>query len=168
MAAFDGKTVMSTCEGRPCWVNGRRAIFHRWIDSARPVKPRGKEDDETVPHFQLYSVHGLVEYEDGTLRREWPTEITFADSAGAFGGICWEQLEHRRDDLPFTYLDEVAPSPEQIAAIEISCFTCAHEDDGETENCEPVSWVCSKCPVAECYCNGCKAYSKWTPKEGSA
>lgn len=39
MAAFDGKITMTTIEWRPCWVNGRRAIFHRWSDSAMPVNP---------------------------------------------------------------------------------------------------------------------------------
>ena len=162
MGALDGKVLITTSKGRPCWVDGRRAIFLRWIDSARPAKPRGKEDDENVPHFQLYSVRGLVEYEDGTLRRVWPTDIQFADSAAAFGGICWEQLEHRRDALPFTFGED--PGAADPAPVEKSCFNCAHEDDGLTENCEPAMWMCSKCRETACYCQGCKDYSKWAPK----
>jgi hypothetical protein len=164
MRAPDGKILITTSEGRPCWVKGRRAIFHRWIDSARPAKARGKEDDPTAPHFQLYNVHGLVEYEDGTLRRVWPTDIQFADSAAAFGGICWEQLEHRRDALPFTFGED--PEAADPAPVERSCFTCAHEDDGMTEDCEPVSWRCSVCPITTCYCSGCDDNDKWEPKEG--
>ena len=64
-------------ETRPCWVNGRRAIWHRWTDSARPVKPWGQEDDEDAKRFQTWNVHGLVEYEDGTVARVWPHTVQF-------------------------------------------------------------------------------------------
>lgn len=177
MGAFDGKVTITTSERRPCWVNGRRAIFHRWIDSARPAKARGKEDDERAPHFQLYSVHGLVEYEDGTMRRVWATEIQFADSAEKFGGICWEQLEHRRDALPFTYAGlDLAGAGIVLTAdcvhpanpVEKACYSCAHEDDGETADCEAATYGCKACPAWDCYCSGCNEYSKWTPKEGGA
>lgn len=68
-----------TPEYRPCWVNNRKALFHRWVDSARPVKPKGMEDEETTDRYQLYNVHGLVEFEDGTMARVWPQDIQFAD-----------------------------------------------------------------------------------------
>ena len=96
MAAFNDKITITTCEGRPCWVKGRRAIFHRWTDSARPVKP-ANNDQETDERMQKWSVHGLVEYEDGTVEREWPSAIRFADSAEKFDAICWDALEARRE-----------------------------------------------------------------------
>lgn len=104
MPGINGKIVMTTCEGRPCWVKGRRAIFHRWTDSARPVKP-ASNDQDTDERMQKWSVHGLVEYEDGTVEREWPSAIRFADSAEKFAGICWDALEARRDDLPYTDME---------------------------------------------------------------
>ena len=65
MAAFND--IKITIQTRPCWVDGRRAIFHRWTDSARPAKPKGMEDEETADRFQIHNVHALVEYEDGRL-----------------------------------------------------------------------------------------------------
>ena len=76
MGQFEKQTTPAP---RPCWVNGQKAIFHRWADTARPVKARGKEDDDEAPHYQVYSVHAVVEYEDGTVARCWPSEIQFAD-----------------------------------------------------------------------------------------
>jgi hypothetical protein len=66
-------------EYRPCWVYGRKALLHRWVDSARPVKPRGVEDEENTARYQLHSVHGLVEFQDGAMARAWPQDIQFAD-----------------------------------------------------------------------------------------
>ena len=75
---------------RPCMVNGRRAIFHRWADSARPVAPRGVEENETAQRYQLHSVFGIVEYEDGTVDRVWPYEIQFIDHS-EFDAYAWPE-----------------------------------------------------------------------------
>lgn len=76
---------------RPCYVNGRRALFHRWVNTANPVLPKGvSPDDERAKFFQHRSTTGLVEYEDGTLARVWPQEIRFTDSAGRFRDYAWE------------------------------------------------------------------------------
>lgn len=76
---------------RPCYVGGRRALFHRWIDSAHPVTPIGVPEDENTTRFQFWSVRALVEYEDGTLARAWPSEIVFADGS-VFSSYKWEEL----------------------------------------------------------------------------
>ena len=86
MARID--MTLRTAEYRPCYVNGRRALFHRWTDSARPVKARGMEEEENAERYQLHSVHGLVEYEDGTMERVWPSAIQFADG-GYFDDYAW-------------------------------------------------------------------------------
>lgn len=78
-------------ELRPCMVNGRRALFHRWADGARPVTPRGVEADETTQRYQLYNVHGIVEYEDGEVARVWPSDIRFIDSD--FDQYAWPEME---------------------------------------------------------------------------
>lgn len=101
MAANEERITMSTCERRPCIVKGRRAIFHRWTDSARPAKPRGMEDSEDTQRFQIWSVHGLVEYEDGTMARVWPSEVQFVDG-GCFAEFDWPQDDQ---DLPYTLAD---------------------------------------------------------------
>ncbi len=67
-------------EYRPCYVNGRRALFHRWENTANPVLPRGVDaNDEKARFFQYRSTRALVEYEDGTMARVWPLDIRFAD-----------------------------------------------------------------------------------------
>lgn len=137
MATTDKKFIVTTCEGRPCWVNGRRAIFHRWCDSARPVNPYGK-DSPGDERLQKWSVHGIVEYEDGTVEREWPSAIQFADSAELFDGLCWEAMEERRDAL----LYDMTPEPEddmlttaEALAIMERCQTCRHKGRLFDTNC---------------------------------
>lgn len=129
MAPINGQITMTTIEGRPCWVKGRRAIFHRWTDSARPVNPYGK-DDPSDERLQKWSVHGIVEYEDGIVEREWPNSIQFADSAGKFAAFDWDTMEDRRDALPY----DLAPDPEDktlsvedAEAILKRCERCRHK-----------------------------------------
>ena len=161
MAAIDGKITMSTCEGRPCWVRGRRAIFHRWTDSARPVKPVNNNQD-TDERLQKWSVHGIVEYEDGTVEREWPSAIQFADSAEYFDSFAWEAMEHRRDAMDG---QEVAEQP--AAEINEMCLTCAHEHpELWREECGVNGYDCLSC-AADCICKTCENSSKWEPKGGA-
>ena len=87
----DIQVSFSDC--RPCYVNGQRAIFHRWADNARPVVPYGKFADETDERWQCWTVKGVVEFEDGTVARVWPYEIRFLDSRALFDSIAWEQME---------------------------------------------------------------------------
>lgn len=69
-----------TPEYRPCWVNKRKALFHRWVNSARPQLPKGQEPSENSRYYQYRATHALVEYEDGTMATIWPTEIRFVDN----------------------------------------------------------------------------------------
>lgn len=64
---------------RPCYARGRKALFHRWVNSAHPVLPRGVEPSENARYFQFRSVTALVEYEDGTVNRVYPNEVQFVD-----------------------------------------------------------------------------------------
>lgn len=89
MALF-GQKITVTQERRPCIVNGRRAMFHRWADNARPVTPRGIEEKEPADHYQLHTVGGIVEYYDGTVERVWPSDIRFIDGGG-FEEIVWPE-----------------------------------------------------------------------------
>lgn len=77
---------------RPCVIEGRRALFHRWINSAHPVPPRGAEINEKTRYFQFRRTEGLVEYEDGTIDRVFPTAIKFLDG-GAFDSFDWSGAE---------------------------------------------------------------------------
>lgn len=86
-------------EYRPCYVNGRRAMFHRWVNTANPALPKGMgANDEKARFFQHRSTHGLVEFEDGSVARVWPSDIRFADG-GHFEQGVWltaEQLGGQR------------------------------------------------------------------------
>lgn len=79
-------------EYRPCYVNGRKALFHRWVNTARPQLPKGQEPAENARYFQFRTTHGLVEYEDGTVDRVWPHDIKFADH-GRFQDYTWDPAE---------------------------------------------------------------------------
>ncbi len=83
---------------RPCYVNGRRALFHRWANSARPQLPKGQEPGENARYYQFRSTHGLVEYEDGTMATVWPSDIQFADR-GHFRDYAWipQEALHETD-----------------------------------------------------------------------
>lgn len=84
-------TVSEAPEYRPCWVGDRKAVFHRWVNSARPQLPRGQEPNENSRYYQYRATHALVEYEDGTMATVWPTDLTFADN-GPFEK-CWQKAE---------------------------------------------------------------------------
>ena len=97
IAAIKGIALPSVeIEYRPCYVNGRKALFHRWVNTANPALPRNTDpNNEKAKFFQHRSTTGLVEYADGTLARVWPQEIRFADG-GRFKECEWlpvEQLE---------------------------------------------------------------------------
>ena len=83
--------IMQENEYRPCYVAGRKALFHRWANTARPVLPRGVEPDENARYFQQRTTHGIVEFEDGTVERVWPQDIQFADD-GRFKEYAWLPL----------------------------------------------------------------------------
>lgn len=110
---------MTTTEDqrRPCWVNGRRAMFHRWTDSARPVKPRGMEEDELADHYQLHSVHALVEYEDGTMARVWPHTVQFVPNAQDWHPAAWDVYEAERDGQVYERQDPKAPTFNTIKGV---------------------------------------------------
>lgn len=90
---------------RPCIVEGRRAIWHRWSDSARPKPPRAMAEEENAQYFQVWNVHAIIEFEDGTVARVWPSAVQFVDG-GAFDSFEWPT-----DDLPFTMEENNAMPP---------------------------------------------------------
>lgn len=145
---------------RPCWVHGRRGIFHRWTDSARPAKARGEENDPDAKFYQLYSVHALVEYEDGTVARVWPADLQFADG-GEFAAYDWESMEEKRDALPFIVDDLALCPPDKIPKPLRSCMNC-----GASPAKTDCGYKCIGCNSADCRCRFCEDESEWTPQEG--
>lgn len=101
MANLDSTIVIKTAEYRPCFVNGRRALFHRWVDNARPAVPRGMRLEECDRPQQLWTVQAIVEFEDGQVARVWPSEIEFLP-AKEFAEYSWERPPMDESTLPFT------------------------------------------------------------------
>ena len=168
------RIIMTTIEGRPCWVDGRRAIFHRWSDSARPVKDTSTLLTDENAQFQKWSVHAIVEYEDGTVEREWPNKIRFADSREYFDTLAWGPCPEDTDDKLLAAAQE---SLAEIAAeqptveIEINrwCDTCAHENPVLwADHCGVNKYDCPNCQAPGCICKTCTDSNKWEPKEGTA
>ena len=89
--------VQTTDTRRPCYVNGRRALFHAWANTARPAMPRGADPETTTDYFQLSHLHAVVEYEDGTVARVWPQDMKFADG-GDFDKFEWAPQEEDETD----------------------------------------------------------------------
>lgn len=81
---------------RPCLARGRRAIFHRWVNSAHPLLPRGTEPGENARYYQFRRTEALIEYEDGTVARVFPSDIQFIDG-GDFDAWDWDALEAQHE-----------------------------------------------------------------------
>ncbi len=148
-----------TAKTRPCWVNGRRAIFHRWTDNARPAKARAQENDPEAGYFQLYSVHALVEFEDGKMVRVWPNEVRFADG-GEFAAYDWERMEEKRDELPYTISDLESYPPDKIPQAMRTCMNCGVA----VPRCD---LECTTCQRDSCRCRNCSDNDLWIPQGGA-
>lgn len=66
---------MTDSEYRPCFVKGKKALFHRWADRAQVVGESILKGGH--PAGQLWEVFGIIEYEDGTINEAYPNEIRF-------------------------------------------------------------------------------------------
>lgn len=80
--------IIQEAEYRPCYVDGRKGLFHRWANNAKPQLPRGQEPGENARYFQFRTTKGLVEFEDGHVESVWPQDIQFADG-GKFHEYTW-------------------------------------------------------------------------------
>jgi len=65
---------------RPCYVDGKKAMFHQWINRAQVAPPSMMIGGH--PGGQLWEVFGLVEFEDGHVGEAYPNNIVFADGGG--------------------------------------------------------------------------------------
>ena len=73
---------------RLCTVKGKRALFHRWADQAKPIPESLLMGGHKAGQFWI--VVGIIEYEDGTVHEAYPDEIRFVD--GLMGEYAWPDM----------------------------------------------------------------------------
>ena len=81
-------------ERRPCTIDGRRAIFHQWINRASVVPPSMIVNRHKGG--QIWQVLGLVEFEDGHMEEVIPEAVRFADG-GDFGDTAFREENDGRE-----------------------------------------------------------------------
>lgn len=74
---IDGLISFSNSEYRPCIVNGKKAVFHRWHEFCNVVEAGIAIGSH--PAGQIKYTLGTVEFEDGTIEEVAPHKIKFAD-----------------------------------------------------------------------------------------
>lgn len=67
---------------RPCLVDGRNAMWHRWTIREEIVPPSIMKGGHCGGHVSC--LFALVEYEDGTVAEVLPHKVRFLDSAAKF------------------------------------------------------------------------------------
>ena len=72
-----------TSEYRPCWVNGQKALFHRWEDNAFQLSS-GNPTKRTL---------AIIEREDGSVHEVYPYEVVFCDNK--IDQYCFEKRQDR-------------------------------------------------------------------------
>lgn len=71
---------------RPCIVNDKKALFHRWNEISNVVDASPFIGGH--PGGIIKFTRGIIEYEDGTISECNPTEIRFVDRI--FNEYCFE------------------------------------------------------------------------------
>lgn len=96
MGSLDG-TITFSEDIRPCYVNGEKALFHRWINKNKPILKINQFVDndtarktlelfydgiitQTSDVFMQNSTLAIVEFSDGSVAEVEPSHIRFADN----------------------------------------------------------------------------------------
>ena len=82
---------------RACWCEGRRALFHQWVNEAYVVAQSPMVGG--TPAGQLWAVLALVEFENGDVKTVRPEKIKFADGGnGGFSAVFFGDKGQGRGD----------------------------------------------------------------------
>ena len=103
MAGLDMTMKVKSAEYRPCVVGGRKALFHRWVESDKALFENvalmshemkaeqinqfndfGMVDNMCTKLRIIKSFYGLVEHGDGTMEKVDPEKIVFEDTREKF------------------------------------------------------------------------------------
>lgn len=71
------KKIFVEMEKRPCTVNGKNALFHRWSERAEIVEPAFARGGHSGGAMK-WTV-AIIEYEDGQVSEALPSSIKFLD-----------------------------------------------------------------------------------------
>ena len=77
-------------ELRPCTVNDRKALFHKWSEKSKIIEPSPMIGGHSGGVIKGTS--GIIEYEDGTIAECHPYEIKFLD--GKFKEYYFEERKY--------------------------------------------------------------------------
>lgn len=91
MASTDIGTFTIEEKLRPCYANGKKALFHRWRDAANTHGASPFVGG--YPAGQYWSVCGIVELESGQIIQVEPAGIQFIDTQERMDGIAWPEPE---------------------------------------------------------------------------
>lgn len=67
---------------RPCMIDDRKAIWHRWMTRKEVIPPSPMLGGHGGGEIQ--DTFALVEFEDGTIGEVLPYKVRFLDSGGKF------------------------------------------------------------------------------------
>lgn len=77
MAGLDG-TITFTADLRPCYADGKKALFHKFVEHSRIVEPSpmiGGHNGGVIKYTLA-----IVEYDNGKVEYVEPCKICFADN----------------------------------------------------------------------------------------
>lgn len=94
MAGINGTITFSDSQYRPCVVNEKKALFHRWEQRSEIVPPSPMVGGHNGG--VIMGLVGIVEFEDGTIGRREPGSIRFTDNK--FKEYCFENQGNTQDD----------------------------------------------------------------------
>ena len=73
-----GEITVSNSQYRPCFVDGKKALFHTWVHWSEPIPPSALAGGHNGGVAQ--GAYAIVEYEDGTVGEVPPRAVRFADN----------------------------------------------------------------------------------------
>ena len=73
-----GGTITVQVEMRPCLVEGKPALWHRWTSRCEIVPPSPLQGGHLGGN--IAACFALVEYEDGTVQEVYPNRVRFLDT----------------------------------------------------------------------------------------
>lgn len=74
---------------RPCYVRGKKALFHKWVQRRELLSSSIARGGHNGGEVEL--TLAIVEFENGQASEAHPRDIRFADSAGLFKQFAFDE-----------------------------------------------------------------------------